>query len=75
MFTIEKSNNNLFEGEAEPVDFQGSDRETKGGSKKIKESKVVTRRNSNTNLVFFFRQIQGMTGNICRVKYFMDLEE
>jgi len=34
MFTIEKFNNNLFEGEAEPIDFQGSDRETKSGSEK-----------------------------------------
>ena len=44
------------------------------GVKKIEESEVVTRRNRNTNLVFF-RQIQGMTENICMVKYFMDLEE
>jgi len=28
----EKFSNNLFEREAEPVDFQGSDRETKSGS-------------------------------------------
>jgi len=33
IFTIEKSSNNLFERKAEPVDFQGSDRETKSGSK------------------------------------------
>jgi len=44
------------------------------GAKKIEESEVVTKRNNNIDLGFF-RQTQGITGNICKVKYFMDLEE
>jgi len=32
IFTVEKSSNNLFKREAEPVDYQGSNRETKSGS-------------------------------------------
>jgi hypothetical protein len=75
IFTIEKSSKNFSRAKRNQLIFKVWIGKQRVGEKKIEESEVVTKRNSNTNLFFFSRQIQGMAGNICRVKYFMDMEE